>query len=138
MQPKKRTKVHRKRTCTYGCCISLQFQNLSSCRLSSLSLWFQRSRQTRVGSLVPQAKAFGDSLCEAFFCILMGPPFQKLQNPTVLSKEKFFLLQMSTNALQVTSVTVVRHVTIQMAPTRAHVTAASRGMDEPVEVRAFE
>ena len=90
-----------------------------------------------MGSLVTPAKAFGDSLCEAFFCILMGPPFQKLQNPTVLSKEKFSLLQMSTNALQVTSVTAVRHVTIQMDPTRAHVTAASRGMDEPVEVRAF-
>ena len=45
---------------------------------------------------------------------------------------------MSTNALQVTSVTAVRHVTIQMDPTRAHVTAASQAMDEPVEVRAFE
>ena len=42
------------------------------------------------------------------------------------------------SVLQVTSVTAVQHVTIQMDPTRAHVTAASRGMDEPVEVRVFE
>ena len=34
--------------------------------------------------------------------------------------------------------TAVRHVIILMDPTRAHVTAASRGMDEPVEVQAFE
>ena len=34
--------------------------------------------------------------------------------------------------------TAVRHVIIQMDPTPAHVTAASRGMDEPVEVRVFE
>ena len=32
--------------------------------------------------------------------------------------------------------TAVRYVTIQMDPTRASVTAASRGMDEPVEVQA--
>ena len=90
------------------------------------------------GRLFRRLKLSGIHYVRLFFCILMGPPFQKLQNPTVLSREKFFLLQMSTNALQVTSVTAVRHVTIQMAPTRAHVTAASRGMDEPVEVRAFE
>lgn len=34
--------------------------------------------------------------------------------------------------------TAVRYVIILMDPTRAHVTAASRGMDEPVEVRVFE
>ena len=34
--------------------------------------------------------------------------------------------------------TAVRLVIIQMDPTLAHVTAASRGMDEPVEVQAFE
>ena len=34
--------------------------------------------------------------------------------------------------------TEVRHVIILMDPTRAHVTAASRGMGEPVEVQAFE
>ena len=34
--------------------------------------------------------------------------------------------------------TAVRHVIILMDPTRAHVTAASRGMGEPVEVQAFE
>ena len=45
---------------------------------------------------------------------------------------------MSTNVLQVTSVTAVRLVIIQMDPTLAHVTAASQRMDEPVEVRAFE
>ena len=40
------------------------------------------------------------------------------------------------SVLQVNSVTVVRHVTIQMDPTRASVTTATRGMDEPVEVQA--
>ena len=35
----------------YGCCISLQFQTLSPCRLSSLSLWFRRSRQTGVSGV---------------------------------------------------------------------------------------
>ena len=125
----------------YGCCISLQFQSLSSCRLSSLSLWFNFFNvldKPEWGRLLRRLKLSGIHYVRLFFCILMGPPFQKLQNPTVLSKEKFSLLQMSTNALQVTSVTAVRHVTIQMDPTRAHVTAASRGMDEPVEVRAFE
>ena len=34
--------------------------------------------------------------------------------------------------------TEVRHVIILMDPTRALVTAASRGMGEPVEVQAFE
>ena len=34
--------------------------------------------------------------------------------------------------------TAVRLAIIQMDPTLAHVTAASRGMDEPVEVQAFE
>ena len=53
-------------------------------------------------------------------------------------KSNFFFLQISTNVLQVTSVTAVRLVIIQMDPTLAHVTAASRGMDEPVEVQAFE
>ena len=37
---------------------------------------------------------------------------------------------------QVTSVTAVQHVTIQMDPTRASVTTATREMDEPVEVQA--
>ena len=76
--------------------------------------------------------------------MLMGLICQKLQNRTVLwiprniRKEYFFFLQMSTNVLQVISVTAVRLVIIQMDPTLAHVTAASRGKDEPVEVQAFE
>ena len=40
------------------------------------------------------------------------------------------------SVLQVTSVTAVQHVTIQMDPTRASVTTATREMDEPVEVQA--
>ena len=59
-------------------------------------------------------------------------------NSLKLSKRVIFFLQISTNVLQVTSVTAVRLVIIQMDPTLAHVTAASRGMDEPVEVQAFE
>ena len=69
---KRELKVHRIRICMYGCCISLQFQNLSSCRLSRLSFWFQLSQQTRLGSPVTQAKAFGDSLWEAFFVCWWG------------------------------------------------------------------
>ena len=37
---------------------------------------------------------------------------------------------------QVISVIAVQHVTIQMDPTRASVTTATREMDEPVEVQA--
>ena len=40
------------------------------------------------------------------------------------------------SVLQVTSVTAVQHVTIQMDPTRASVTTATPEMDEPVEVQA--
>ena len=40
------------------------------------------------------------------------------------------------SVLQVTSVIAVQHVTIQMDPTRASVTTATREMDEPVEVQA--
>ena len=78
---------------------------------------------------------------ESLSCMLMGLICQKLQTVLqyfefleTLVKTFFFLLQISTNVPQVTSVTAVRHVIILMDPTRAHVTAASRGMDEPVEV----
>ena len=40
------------------------------------------------------------------------------------------------SVLQVTSVTAVQHVTMQMDPTRASVTTATREIDEPVEVQA--
>ena len=51
-------------------------------------------------------------------------------------KRFFSFLQILMSVLQVTSVTAVQHVTIQMDPTRASVTRATRGMDEPVEVQA--
>ena len=49
-----------------------------------------------------------------------------------------FAFQISTSVLQVTSVTVVRLVIIQMDLILASVIADIQGMDEPVEVLVFD
>ena len=55
-------------------------------------------------------------------------------------KSFFFSLtfKISTSVLQVTNVTAVRHVTIQLDHTHAPVTVATREMDEPAMVNELQ
>ena len=59
-----------------------------------------------------------------------------VRGPQFVRVKSFFSLtfKISTSVLQVTSVTAVRHVTIQVDPTLANVTAATQEMDKPAMV----